>query len=184
MVLLKKKDLRHQGAHFALNADGFSLKCEGDGLARAVRREALDLGDRLGDGERHILQYVKAEVKGGNHALTVREAAGTQIYLSILGIIDRQKAVFRKNTDQLIFSCLAKEREGGVVQKGHIGRAAANDRLAALGIFASCHRGEHRDILPLGAILMEEGLKIDGDYAGNKSEVEDWGRPIIQALQA
>lgn len=34
----------------------------------------------------------------------------------------------------------------------------------------------------LGAVIMEEGLKIDGDYAGNKEEVDAWGKRILAAL--
>ncbi len=34
----------------------------------------------------------------------------------------------------------------------------------------------------LGAIIMEEGLKVDGDYSGNKDEVDNWGRRIIADL--
>lgn len=34
----------------------------------------------------------------------------------------------------------------------------------------------------LGAVIMEEGLKIDGDYSGSKDDVEAWGARIIASL--
>ena len=34
----------------------------------------------------------------------------------------------------------------------------------------------------LGAIIMEEGLKVDGDYSGNKEEVNAWCGRIIEDL--
>ena len=35
----------------------------------------------------------------------------------------------------------------------------------------------------LGASIMEEGLKVEGDYSGSKDDVDDWGRRIIADLQ-
>ena len=34
----------------------------------------------------------------------------------------------------------------------------------------------------LGATLMEEGLRIEGDYSGNKDDVDAWGAKIIASL--
>ena len=34
----------------------------------------------------------------------------------------------------------------------------------------------------LGAVLMEEGLRVEGDYSGNKDDVDAWGQKIIAAL--
>ena len=34
----------------------------------------------------------------------------------------------------------------------------------------------------LGATIMEEGLKVEGDYSGSKDDVDDWGRRIIADL--
>ncbi|MBP3730099.1 MAG: flavodoxin [Mailhella sp.] len=34
----------------------------------------------------------------------------------------------------------------------------------------------------LGATLMEEGLRVEGDYSGNKDDVDAWGQKIIAAL--
>ena len=34
----------------------------------------------------------------------------------------------------------------------------------------------------LGAVIMEEGLKVDGDYSGNKDDVDAWCDRIIEDL--
>ena len=34
----------------------------------------------------------------------------------------------------------------------------------------------------LGAVLMEEGLRVEGDYSSNKDDVDAWGIKIIAAL--
>ncbi len=34
----------------------------------------------------------------------------------------------------------------------------------------------------LGAVIMEEGLRIEGDYSGSKDDVDAWGAKIIASL--
>ena len=35
----------------------------------------------------------------------------------------------------------------------------------------------------LGAVIMEEGLKVEGDYAGSRDDVQDWCGRVIASLQ-
>ncbi|WP_418765520.1 flavodoxin [Mailhella sp.] len=37
-------------------------------------------------------------------------------------------------------------------------------------------------LVGLGAVIVEEGLKVDGDYAGNKDEVDAWCGRVLAAL--
>ena len=133
----------------------------------------------------------------------IAEALGKQISeaghtVTVLNAADASAEGLCSGYDAVLFGCSAWGTDEVEMQHDFEALFEEFDAIAVQGRKAACFASgdssfEHfcgavgvieEKLAELGAILMEEGLKIDGDYAGNKSEVEDWGRRIIQALQA
>ena len=133
----------------------------------------------------------------------IAEALGRQISeaghtVTVLNAAEASAEGLCSGYDAVLFGCSAWGTDEVEMQNDFEALFEEFDSIAVQGKKAACFASgdssfEHfcgavgvieEKLVELGATLMEEGLKIDGDYAGNKSEVEGWGQRILQALQS
>ena len=131
-----------------------------------------------------IAEALGEQIGGAGHEVTVKNAADVQAE----GLCDGYDAV--------LFGCSAWGTDEVEMQDDFNTLFEDFDAIGAGGKKVACFASgdssfEHFcgavDVLEnrlsgLGATIMEEGLKVDGDYSGNRSDVDDWGRRIVAAL--
>lgn len=98
--------------------------------------------------------------------------------------------------DAVLFGCSAWGTDEVEMQDDFNALYEDFDLIGAKGKKAACFASgdssfEHfcgavdvieKRLVELGAEIMEEGLKVEGDYSGSRDDVDSWGRRIAAAL--
>ena len=132
-----------------------------------------------------IAEALGEQIKGAGHEVTVHSAAD----VTAEGLCEGYDAV--------LFGCSAWGTDEVELQDDFQTLFEDFDAIGVSGKKAACFASgdssfEHFcgavDVLEnrlsgLGASIMEEGLKVEGDYSGSREDVDDWGRRILAHLQ-
>ena len=136
----------------------------------------------------------------GNTA-SIAEALSRQIgdsghTVTLLNAADAAPDGLCDGYDAILFGCSAWGTDEVELQDDFVPLFDAFDRIHAkdrkVACFASGDSGfehfcgavdvmEHR-LSELGAVVMTEGLKVEGDYEAGKTDVDEWGTRILSLL--
>ena len=131
----------------------------------------------------------------------IAEALGEQIgsaghEVTVLNAADAVAEGLCSNYDAVLFGCSAWGTDEVEMQDDFNTLFENFDSIGVSGKKAACFASgdssfelfcgavdviENR-LAGLGAVIMEEGLKVEGDYSGSKDDVESWGSRIIADL--
>ena len=136
----------------------------------------------------------------GNTA-SIAEALGEQITgagheSTVLNAADAEADGLCHDYDAALFGCSAWGTDEVELQDDFNTLFERFDNIEVKGKKAACFASgdssfEHfcgavdlieERLAALGANIMEEGLKVEGDYASNKADVDAWGERIIASL--
>lgn len=131
-----------------------------------------------------IAEALGKQFTGAEHTVTVEDASN----VSPAGLCD--------GNDAVLFGCSAWGVDEVELQSDFEPLFDAFDKINVKGVKTACFASgdtsfeyfcgaveiiEDR-LAEFGAVQMTDGLKIDGDYPDNQSDVEDWGTKILAAL--
>jgi flavodoxin short chain len=136
----------------------------------------------------------------GNTA-SIAEALGEQIStagheVKVQNAADARAAGLCNSYDAVLFGCSAWGTDEVEMQEDFNALFEEFDAIGVQGKKVACFASgdssfEHfcgavnvleDRLTALDAVLMDEGLKVEGDYSGNKADVDEWGKRIIAAL--
>lgn len=131
-----------------------------------------------------IAEALGEQIRGAGHEVTVLNAA------------DATAEGLCNGYDAVLFGCSAWGTDEVEMQDDFNALFEDFDVIGAAGRKVACFASgdssfEHFcgavDVIEnrlsgLGAVLMEEGLKVEGDYSGSRDDVDSWGKRIIASL--
>ena len=131
-----------------------------------------------------IAEALGEQIGGAGHEVTVKNAAD----VTAEGLCNGYDAV--------LFGCSAWGTDEVEMQDDFNALFEEFDVIGAAGKKVACFASgdssfEHfcgavdvieQRLSGLGATVMEEGLKVEGDYAGSRDDVDEWGRRILADL--
>ena len=131
-----------------------------------------------------IAEALGEQISGAGHEVTVKNAA------------DVKAEGLCNGYDAVLFGCSAWGTDEVEMQDDFNTLFEDFDAIGVSGRKAACFASgdssfEHfcgavdvieQRLSGLGATIMEEGLKVEGDYSGSRDDVEEWGRRILADL--